>query len=110
VLEWLLQQLELPFLRLDGSTAVAERLSLVDRCASSPMTGLDRPGMHVQSCSEVAIKSVTWHVLRTFASVTSHAHRASVDATVSGTAGACWASCAGGAGSTTRTEAYLRCC
>ena len=33
VLEWLLQQLGLPFLRLDGSTAVAERLSLVDRCA-----------------------------------------------------------------------------
>ena len=33
VLEWLLQQLGLPFLRLDGSTAVAERLSLVDQCA-----------------------------------------------------------------------------
>ena len=33
VLEWLLRQLGLPFLRLDGSTAVAERLSLVDKCA-----------------------------------------------------------------------------
>ncbi|KAK9838506.1 hypothetical protein WJX81_003780 [Elliptochloris bilobata] len=31
ILEWLLQQLGLPFLRLDGSTAVAERLSLVDQ-------------------------------------------------------------------------------
>lgn len=33
VLEWLLDQLGLPFLRLDGSTAVADRLALVDQCA-----------------------------------------------------------------------------
>ncbi|BDA41342.1 probable SWI/SNF-related matrix-associated actin-dependent regulator [Coccomyxa sp. Obi] len=31
VLEWLLDQLGLPFLRLDGSTAVADRLALVDQ-------------------------------------------------------------------------------
>lgn len=33
VLEWLLDQLGLPFLRLDGSTVVADRLALVDQCA-----------------------------------------------------------------------------
>ena len=45
VLEWLLQQLGLPFLRLDGSTAVAERLSLVDQCARPPLPGSHRLGI-----------------------------------------------------------------
>lgn len=31
VLEWLLDQLQLPYARLDGSTAVAERLATVDQ-------------------------------------------------------------------------------
>ena len=31
ILEWLLQRLQLPYLRLDGSTAVADRLALVDK-------------------------------------------------------------------------------
>ncbi len=31
ILEWLLDRLQLPYLRLDGSTAVADRLALVDR-------------------------------------------------------------------------------
>jgi SNF2 family DNA or RNA helicase len=35
-LEWLLQQLRLPYVRLDGSTAVAERLAIVDACVSAP--------------------------------------------------------------------------
>ena len=30
ILEWLLQCLQLPFVRLDGNTAVAERLTIVD--------------------------------------------------------------------------------
>lgn len=34
ILEWLLQCLKLPFVRLDGNTAVAERLTIVDMCAS----------------------------------------------------------------------------
>lgn len=42
ILEWLLQQLDLPFLRLDGSTAVAERLSLVDRCATVHLAATPR--------------------------------------------------------------------
>lgn len=43
VLEWLLQQLGLPFLRLDGSTAVAERLSLVDRRGHLTSSSASRP-------------------------------------------------------------------
>ena len=35
VLEWLLDELRLPFLRLDGSTAVEDRLALVDQCGPS---------------------------------------------------------------------------
>jgi len=74
VLEWLLQQLELPFLRLDGSTAVAERLSLVDRCASSPMP-VTKGSQASHACAVLprgrCKKDVTWHVLRTPASVTS---------------------------------------
>lgn len=35
ILEWLLQCLRLPYVCLDGSTAVAERLTLVDMCASA---------------------------------------------------------------------------
>ena len=31
ILEWLLERLQLPYLRLDGSTAVADRLALVDK-------------------------------------------------------------------------------
>ncbi len=31
VLEWVLDSLRLPFLRLDGSTAVADRLALTDQ-------------------------------------------------------------------------------
>ena len=31
ILEWLLDRLRLPYLRLDGSTAVADRLALVDK-------------------------------------------------------------------------------
>ena len=31
VLEWVLDAARLPFLRLDGSTAVADRLALVDQ-------------------------------------------------------------------------------
>ena len=31
ILEWLLDLLKLPYLRLDGSTAVAERLATVDQ-------------------------------------------------------------------------------
>ena len=31
ILEWLLDRLQLPYLRLDGSTAVADRLALVDK-------------------------------------------------------------------------------
>ena len=30
-LQWLLDRLQLPYLRLDGSTAVADRLALVDK-------------------------------------------------------------------------------
>jgi len=30
ILEWLLQTLKLPYVRLDGSTAVADRLTIVD--------------------------------------------------------------------------------
>ncbi|CAL8461937.1 g1468 [Coccomyxa elongata] len=39
VLEWLLDQLGLPFLRLDGSTAVANRLALVDQY-NNPSSGV----------------------------------------------------------------------
>lgn len=35
VMEWLLSELGLPYVRLDGSTAVEERLATVDRCAGS---------------------------------------------------------------------------
>ena len=38
LLEWLLQCLSLPYVRLDGSTAVAERLTTVDMCA--PLSAL----------------------------------------------------------------------
>lgn len=31
ILEWLLDRLQLPYLRLDGSTAVPDRLALVDK-------------------------------------------------------------------------------
>lgn len=34
ILEWLLQTLRLPYVRLDGNTAVADRLTTVDMCAS----------------------------------------------------------------------------
>lgn len=47
VLEWLLDQLGLPFLRLDGSTAVADRLALVDQCAP--------PSPHICLCTHWAL-------------------------------------------------------
>lgn len=34
ILEWLLQCLKLPFVRLDGTTAVADRLTIVDMYGS----------------------------------------------------------------------------
>ena len=33
IMEWLLQNLQLPYVRLDGNTAVPDRLATVDTCA-----------------------------------------------------------------------------
>lgn len=35
IMEWLMDELQLPYVRLDGSTAVDERLATVDRCGGS---------------------------------------------------------------------------
>lgn len=34
IMEWLMDELRLPYVRLDGSTAVDERLATVDRCVA----------------------------------------------------------------------------
>ena len=34
ILEWLMEQLQLPYLRLDGSTVVADRQAIVDQYAT----------------------------------------------------------------------------
>lgn len=36
IMEWLLQDLQLPYVRLDGNTAVADRLATVDTCVPPP--------------------------------------------------------------------------
>lgn len=51
ILEWLLDRLGLPFLRLDGSTAVADRLALVDQCAPPPLRFL---------CCHVCLECSVW--------------------------------------------------
>ena len=59
IIEWLLQDLQLTYVRLDGSTAVAERLATVDTCA----TALALPRiMHI--CLSQPLLPVHRHVAR----------------------------------------------
>ena len=61
ILEWLLGQLKLPFLRLDGSTAVADRLALVDQLVHTvhhPVPPLSVPTICLMSCYSYSVHAL----------------------------------------------------